>query len=165
MGVALIFVGIGGGFLKPVGYSLNCNTTSAARLNCVASWDKNAPNTRLYTNLCVCEREFVVYDAGIPKDVSPQLEVGTQLAWTTRRIYNRTFDCSKIFPGNEQNTPCWFYPMGDNIDNTTTYDYGDKTEFQSSNGVFAVGMLLCFIAVVVNLYIAVVSFAPSIGCF
>jgi len=166
LGVALVFVGIGGGFLKPIGYSLNCNSTSAARLNCVGSWDKNAPNTRLYSNLCVCEREFVVV-AGVPKDVSPspQIEVGAHLAWTTRRIYNRTEECSKIFPSDEQNTPCWWYPTGDSIDNTTAYDYGDKTEFQSSNGVFAVGMLLCFVSIVVNLYIVLISFCPAIGCF
>ena len=40
IGVSFVFVGIGGGFLKPVGYKLDCNVTTAARLTCVAAWDK-----------------------------------------------------------------------------------------------------------------------------
>ena len=177
LGVALVFVGIGGGFLKPTGYSLQCNSTSPARANCVATWDKYSPNSRMYTNQCLCEREYVTYVSGKPVvgevgevgavsvESEIQLNVGDHLAWKTKRIYSRSDDCALKFPANEIETPCWWYPLGDEIDRVTAYDYGDKTEFKSSNGVFAIGMLLSFISIVTILYVGVVSYLPSIGCF
>jgi hypothetical protein len=164
IGVSFVFVGIGGGFLKPVGYKLDCNVTTAARLTCVAAWDKNSASSRLYTNKCYCQRDYVTYVSGAPK--SPTLITGELLAWKTRSIYNRTEDCEKLFPADEKSVDCFWYPLGDEIDNSTAYNYGDKTDFQSSNGVFAVGMLLCFIAIVVNIYILLVSVAPKVfSCF
>jgi hypothetical protein len=165
LGVALIFVGIGGGFFPVVGYHLSCNTTSPARLSCVASWDKYSANSRMYTDRCMCEREYVTYVSGVPDDAITKLDVGARLQWKTRRIYNRTDDCATKFPANEIETPCYWYPLGDQMDNTTAYDYSDKKDFKSSNGVFAVGMLACFISLVVMFYIFLVSFAPSLGCF
>ena len=106
----------------------------------------------------------MTYVSGAPK--SPTLITGELLARKTRSIYNRTEDCEKLFPADEKSVDCFWYPLGDEIDNSTAYNYGDKTDFQSSNGVFAVGMLLCFIAIVVNIYILLVSVAPKVfSCF
>ena len=165
-GVVLVFVGIGGGFLKPEGYQLDCNVTTPAYTSCVATWDKHSANSRLYTDLCYCQRDVVTYVSDASTTSQPTgLVVGTVFEWKTRRIYNRTENCGVLFPANEKGVDCFWYPLGDPIDNTTTYNYGDKTDFHSSNGVFAVGMLLCFIAIVVNIYVLMVSIAPNLGCF
>jgi hypothetical protein len=79
-------------------------------------------------------------------------------------MYNRTENCGGLFPADEKAIDCYWYPLGDAVDNTTLYNYADKTDFQSSNGIFAIGMLMSFVAVVVNLYVLLVGVAPKLGC-
>ena len=175
LGIVFIFVGIGGGFIKPTGYKLNCTATTAAKTSCVAVWDKHSANSRLYTNLCNCQRDYVVYQNGAPVGSAtpttpmttrtiPLLEKGARFQWRTRNMYNRTENCGGLFPADEKAIDCYWYPLGDAVDNTTLYNYADKTDFQSSNGIFAIGMLMSFVAVVVNLYVLLVGVAPKLGC-
>ena len=110
------------------------------------------------------ERKVVVAGPG-PKvsgasivDTSPSStlvdipHVGTTLLWETKRTYKRTDDCAVDFPANGT-FGCYWYPLGDQIDNTTLYSYADKTDFRTANAVFAVGMLVSFIAVLADCFI------------
>ncbi len=164
LGLVFVFVGIGGGFVKPTAYSLQCNATakSPARLNCVAQWDKYAVDSRVYTNLCLCERTEVIVAgpgpevSGASSDSSSSTvdipKAGSRLPWETKRTYKRTDDCAVDYPANGT-FGCYWYPLGDQIDNVTVYSYADKTDFRGANAVFAVGILVAFIAVLADCFI------------
>ena len=124
VGLVFVFVGIGGGFVKPEAYSLLCNVTARhpVRLNCVAQWDKYAADSRVYTDLCLCERAEVVVAGRGPSVTSSSPvatvdtvdipNVGTRLPWETRRRFKRTDDCALEYPNNET-FGCYWYPFGD----------------------------------------------------
>ena len=171
MGLAFVLIGIGGGFVKPEPYLLMCNSTveSPVRLNCVAQWDAYAANSTVYTKLCLCERLVVnvtgpgsvVADSDVSSSDATASVTGKLFSWQTRRKYNRTYDCSIDYP-DDKPFACFWYPDGDEIDRESTlYSYDDKTDFRAANAVFAVGILITFIATMADCFVVFTKMSPA----